>query len=205
MKTRFAMVLTFSIGLSWMLLWFSSPRIGAQRSGIMPQRPSQVIEARARLVRPDDEASVRALADEIFKCPHVLGRMPATIEDNVKDRLVRSEMGILRGTRSGVREEDVVALFNTMADRFGLPDHVRTSKKQVRALRMSLALGSPMFMGRGLIDKKMNVGESVSPEMSVLQAAHLSAILLDQKFLTQIFRFLRTSGTENLMTGRSKT
>jgi hypothetical protein len=134
-------------------------------------------------MRTDDEVSVRKVVDEIFNYPHVMGRMPAPVESAVKDRLARSEIGFLNGNRSGVREEDVVTLFDTIASRLNLPDYVRTSKKQVRALRMSMALASPVFMGRGLADPHMKVGDSIGSEMSVLQAAHLAAVLLDQKFL----------------------
>jgi len=188
MKVRFAAVIVLAIILLCLGGWLNSPAINAQQAILMVQRPEKLIDEKSRIMRADDEASVRAVADEIFNYPHVLGRMSASVEDIVKDRLVRSEISFLRGKRSGVHEEDVVALFNTMADRFTLPDYVRTSKKQVRALRMSLALASPAFMGRGMADGKMDVGEAVSSEMSVLQAAHLSAVLLDQKFLDPNFQ-----------------
>jgi hypothetical protein len=189
MKVSFAAV----TGLTTVLLLcvgalFRSPDLNAQQTSPMAQRPDKLIDASARVMGADDEASVRALADEIFNYPHVLGRMPASVEDIVKGRLVRSEIGFLRGKRSGVHEEDVVALFDAMAARFTLPEYVRTSKKQVRALRMSLAVASPAFMGRGMADGKIDVGETVSSEMSVLQAAHLSAVLLDQKFLDPNFQ-----------------
>ncbi len=163
--------------------WLISPQINAQQNTSMTQRPATLIDLKARMMHADDESSVRAVADELFNYPHVMGRMPIPFEDALKDRLVRSEIGFLKGTRSGVCEEDVVKLFDTMASRLNLPDYVRTSKKQVRALRMSLALASPAFMGRGLADQKMNVGDSINSEMSALQAAHLAAVLLDQKFL----------------------
>jgi hypothetical protein len=188
MKNHLILAVVFAIGSLCIVAWLGSSAVQAEGVGEMTGRPSQLIEARAHAMHADDLDSVRAVADEIFNTPHVLGRMPADVESRVKDRLVRSEIGVLRGTRPGVREEDVVTLFNTMADRFNLPDYIRTSKKQVRALRMSLALGLPTFMGHGLADQQMHVGDSISSEMTVLQAAHLSAVLLDQKFLNPSFQ-----------------
>lgn len=188
MRVRVKVAIALFIILLCIGGWFSSPTINAQQGINMAHRPSQLIDERARDMRVEDEASVRAVADEIFNYPHVLGRMPMLLEDEVKNRLVRSEIGFLRGTRSGVQEEDIVTLFDIMAKRFKLPDYARTSKKQVRALRMSLALGSPIFMGRGLAGTNLKIGDSISSEMSLLQAAHLAAVLLDQKFLDLNFQ-----------------
>src|SRR5205085_3497716 len=131
----------------------------------------------------DNEASVRALTEDVFNYPHAYGRMPPSIESAVKDRLTQAEIAHLRGTRPGVKEEDVAKVVNMVVDRLHLPEYARTSVKQVRVLRMSLALASPSFMGRGMTEQNVNVGESVSPELSPLQATHLAAVLVDQKFL----------------------
>jgi hypothetical protein len=154
----------------------------------MVRHPAQLIDEKARIMRAEDEASVRAVADEIFNYPHVLGRMPTPVEDQIKSRLIRSEMLFLQGSSAGVQEEDVVSLFNSLAERFDLPDYAKTSKKQVRALRMNLALAEPAFMGSALANRNIRVGGSISSQMSHLQAAHLLAVLLDQKFLDLNFQ-----------------
>ena len=54
--------------------------------------PYKAIENKASLATPDDPASIRALADEIFNFPRSFPRMPSQMEDMVKDRLVQAEI-----------------------------------------------------------------------------------------------------------------
>jgi len=175
--------------IAW-LFWVMTPPVRAQEESakLMTQLPGKLIDAKARAMRADDEASIRAVTDEIFNYPHVLGRLPFALEDEVKRRLVRSEVGFLQGTRPGVREEDIVELFNILSDRLKLPEFAKTSSKQVRALRMTLVLDSPFLMGGRVTDQNIKIGESINPEMSILQAVHLSAVLLNQKFLNPNFQ-----------------
>ncbi len=155
----------------------NSPGVAAQMG-----TPAQRIESKARLASPDDENSIRALADEIFNHPHPFPRMPADMENFVKARLVRAEMAYLQGVGPAVQERDIVRLVNSVANKLGVPEYGKTSEHQVRVLRMGLALSSPTFMGRGMARGDIKVGQRVEPTMSPLQAAHLIGRLIDQKF-----------------------
>lgn len=146
--------------------------------------PHKVLDLRARAVNGNDETSVRALTENVFTVyPHAFGRMPADLEGVLKDRLTQAEVDHLRGIRPGVKEADVATVVNMMAERLHLPEYAKTSAKQVRTLRMSLTLASPAFMGRGMTEANGKFSDSINPEMSPLQASHLTAVLLDQKFM----------------------
>jgi hypothetical protein len=172
--------------------WYLVPLVHAQQGGnvAMSQRPEKRIDEKARVLDPNEEPSVRALADEIFNYPHVVPRMPSNLESDVKDRLVRAEVDFLAGRKPGVREEDIVLLVNTVSEKLKLPDFAKTSTKQIRALRMNMALASPVFMGRGMANGNMRVGESINSELSPLQAVHVIGVMIDQKFLDPHFQVL---------------
>jgi hypothetical protein len=140
------------------------------------------LEARAQNVKDGDESSVRLLADEVFNTPHVFGQMPNIVESVVKERLVNAELAHMRGSHPGVREEAIVRLVNSAADKLGAPDFARTNKNQVRFLRMSMLSSTPHFMGKGMVDgSELKSGEQLDSPLSPLQAAHLIATLVDQK------------------------
>jgi hypothetical protein len=171
------------------LFWIKITHVQAQEPQSSEwQHPGKLIDQKASKVRPDDESSVRVLADEIFNYPHAFGRMPIEAENTIKQRLVQAEVAFHNGRRSGVREEDVARLVNQIGDKFGLPSYARTTPKQVRIIRMSLMLESPQFMALRSVRPDMRTGESISSEMSVLQAAHVTQVLLDQKFINPDFQ-----------------
>ncbi len=171
------------------LFWIKITRVQAQEpQSSQWQHPGKLIDQKASKLRAEDESSVRALADEIFNYPHAFGRMPIEVESGVKQRLVQAEVAFHNGKRSGVREEDVAALVNQIGNTLGLPSYARTTPKQVRTIRMSLFLESPRFMASRSVRPDMRTGESISSEMSVLQAAHVTQVLLDQKFINPDFQ-----------------
>ena len=189
MLKRFVLLWTAVACATAVLLCFKLFTVRAQEpSQPVWQNPGKRIDAKAAVLNSNDEASVRAVADEIFNYPHAFGRMPSDIESSIKVGLVRAEIAYRQGRRPGVREEDVVRLVNQVGDALGLPSYARTTKKQVRTIRMSLMLESPVFMAKGAVRPDMHVGDSISPEMSVLQAAHLAQVVLDQKFINPDFQ-----------------
>lgn len=145
------------------------------------QDPNKILERRARSLDVNNEAQVRALVDDVFSFPRSYPRLVPALEALVKDRLVRSETAYLQGARPGVSEADVVRLFNLVATRFNAPNYAKTSRRQVRVLRMALAVSLPAFMGRGMVRETMEPGQSVSEIMSPVQATHLIATLIEQK------------------------
>src|SRR5437016_3036168 len=169
MKSLRIGLFTLAFSLVAALLWHLVPTVHAQQgNSAVLKRPEKTIDEKARVVIPNDSASVHGLADAVFDYPHVLGRMPTDMENAVKERLVRAEAEFLQGKRPGVREQDVVLLVNQVSNKLRLPDFAKTSNKQVRALRMKTALASPLFMGRGMADGDMKIGDSISAELSPL-------------------------------------
>lgn len=141
------------------------------------------IEAKARVLNPSDEQTIHPLVDEVLKFPRTFGRLPEPIDGLVNERLVHSEGAYLRGERTGIDEQEIVRLFNSLADKFAAPEYAKTSLLQVRVLRMQLSLSSPAFMGRGLTRDEAKVGDSINSTMSPLQATHVIETLIDQKLL----------------------
>lgn len=148
----------------------------------------RTIENKASLATADDPNSIRALVDEVFNLPRAFPRMPASVEGMVKDRLVLAEISYRQGTKPGVREQDVVDALNNLAEKLGGPPHSKTAPSQLRVLRMWLALSEPKFMGTGLARQDGAIGESISSTMGPVQAAHLIATLIDQKFMNPDFQ-----------------
>jgi hypothetical protein len=130
---------------------------------------------------PDDEQSVRSLADGVLSFPRPYPRLDAQIEELIKSRLAQAEIKYRHGSEHGVQEADIVALLNEFADKLQLPPYAKTSISQLRVLRMRLALAEPKFMGLGLARQDSKVGDSLNTEMSPLQGLHLIETLIDQK------------------------
>jgi len=169
-------------------LGFLSANGGAQVSSLSQGNPYKVLDSAARDARQNDDASVRTLTEAVFAFPRMLSRMPDVIEKSVQDRLVNAELAYRHGSQKGVREEDLVKLVNSMADKLHAPGYAKTSLKQIRVLRMQLVLASPVFMAQGLTTQHMQVGSSVNSEMSPLQAVHLLNSLIDQKLINPAFQ-----------------
>ena len=146
------------------------------------------IEKKASLLKAYDVDSIRALADEVFNIPRAYRRMPPVMEATLKNRIVQAEMAYLQGAKPGVREQDLVAVVNNLVEKFSVPSYGKTSARQLRAIRIHLALREPNFMGRGFALQDMNIGDSGNATLSPLQAAHLMAVLIDQKLLNPDFQ-----------------
>ncbi len=93
-----------------------------------------------------------------------------------------------RGLGKGVKEQSIVNFTNLLVVKFGLPDYVRTSQRQVRFIRMFLMLHNPIFMGQGAVRPDIQVGESINEEMSPLQAVHVLLEVLGHKFFDADFQ-----------------
>jgi hypothetical protein len=150
--------------------------------------PHQSIENKALLATPEDESSIRGLADEVFSFPRSFPRMPPPLADMVKERLVRAEISYERGEKPGIHEQAVVRAINNLSAVLGGPPHSTTTLSQVRVLRMWLALSEPRFMGTGITRQNVSPGESINPVIGPLQAVHPIASLIDQKFINPDFQ-----------------
>src|SRR6267143_7013970 len=93
-----------------------------------------------------------------------------------------------RGLGKGVKEQSIVNFTNLLVVKFGLPDYVRTSQRQVRFMRMFLMLHNPIFMGQDAVRLDIQVGESINEEMSPLQAVHVLLEVLGHKYSDENFQ-----------------
>jgi hypothetical protein len=145
------------------------------------------IEHRAKAAEAGDPDSVRALADEIFGQPHAFARVPPFIHSPVEERVIRAEMDYRSGEGGPVTDGDVARMINWLADKFALPDYARTSEHQILVMRFHILAFTPEFMGKGLLKSEdgtpMNVGDSVNPTMSPLQACYLAMFAIDSKLV----------------------
>ena len=163
--------------------------------------PHHALNEKAYSVKPGDEQSIRALTDELFNFPRAFPRMPSPVEAVLKHRLVQAEIKYRQGTAPGVREGDIVAFVNHLADKLQAPAFAKTNLRQVRVLRMSLVLASPAFMGDGITRQNMHVGDSINDTMSPLQAFHLISSMFDQKLLNVEFQTTPEEWDQNHYSG----
>ena len=157
------------------------------------------VEAKAKLLQDNNQETYRALADEVFKTPRVglaildklhgigLNELPSAVSGAIKDKLVYAEMQYRQGHGKPVTEQQVADLHNMLVKHFGLPAYAMTDKAQVRYVRMSLLQNNPTFMGYGIKDN-MKVGDSITEELSPLQAVHLALEVAGEKLMSEDFQ-----------------
>jgi hypothetical protein len=193
-----------------LLLLCTKQVANAQSSNIAPMKTSDQsqtprplvhpgVEDKARLLQDNNQDTYRALADEVFKAGHgfeVLSKtqgigpanIPAPIDNVIKDRLVYAEMQYRQGRAKGVTEQSIVDFTNMLVQKLNLPDYARTTPAQVRDMRMWLIMVNPTLMGHGVVKGNMKVGDSISSELSPLQAAHLLLEVLGHKVSDPFFQ-----------------
>jgi hypothetical protein len=162
-------------------------------------RVHAAVEEKARLLQDNNQDTYRALADEIFKAAHGFGvmsvvhgigptKIPAPLDNVIKDRLVFAEMQYRQGRGKGVSEQSIVDFTNMLGQKLNLPDYAQTSPAQVRHIRMWLISVNPTLMGRGAARPNMHEGESISSELSPLQATHLLLEVMGHKLFDPYFQ-----------------
>lgn len=164
------------------------------------------IDQKAQRVKGNDESAVRELADEVFATAY-FSEIPSDYREAMKERVVRAEMNYRSG-KTGVSEEKVVLTVNHLARKFNAPDFAQTSAVQVRALRVRLKLGYPNFIAQETREKKKGlkkkVGDTINPEMSPLEAAFVTGVLIQQKMLNADFQHEPQVWEEKLRKGQLK-
>ena len=166
---------------------------------------SQSIEEKAQRARGADENSIRELADAVLSNANIKV-IPTDILDNMKERLIRAELKYRNGKR-GIHESAVVQLINNLADKFRAPDYAKTSPLQVRTLRVHLQRRLPSFIAQSSHEERKGlekkVGERMNPEMSPLEAAYVTAILIWQKMLNEDWQETPEKWTPDSLNQRS--
>lgn len=170
---------------------FFSPFAFGQSSanpGSVRRSAHKVIDEKAAVATPGDEQSISDLADAVLSFPRLYPRMDPDVEAYVKTRLVHAEVAYREGRHAGIQESDIVSFVNELAKTFNLPSYAKTSVSQIRSLRMRLAIAEPQFIGPNLTKHSKAVGDSVSSEVSPLQALHLIETLANLKLLNPEFQ-----------------
>ncbi len=147
------------------------------------------VEAAAKKAKNNDEQAIRELADAVFN--YAAPMIPAIASAGMKDRLVRAEIKYRNGHK-GVREEHIVKTVNDLADAIGAPDYAKSSRLQVRVLRVRLMGAFPSFIAQERDEKKKGlkkkVGETMNPEASPLEGAFIAMMMVQQKMLNADFQ-----------------
>lgn len=163
------------------------------------------VEEAAKKAKNNDEKAVRELADAVFD--YAGGQMPESVSDGMKDRLVRAEMNYRKG-KKGIREEDIVQTVNELADTIGAPAYAKTSKLQVKVMRVKLMGDHPSFIAQERDDKKKGlkkkIGDTINPEVSPLEGAFITMMMIQQKVLNEDWQKTPEEYAATLNTKHSK-
>lgn len=152
------------------------------------------LNEKAKAVKADNGASSRQLADEVFKTVG-LDKAPAGMLDSVKDRLVNAEHAYHNGREKGISEINVVKAVNGLAMKFKAPEYAKTTKYEVRKLRMSMLALAPNFIGQERsadAPRARQIGSTINPDMSPMEAAFVTAMLLKQKVSNPDYQLTQT-------------
>lgn len=163
------------------------------------------VEEAAKKAKNNDEKAVRELADAVFD--YAGGQMPDSVSAGMKDRLVRAEMNYRKG-KKGIREEDIVRTVNELADTMGAPAYAKTSKLQVKVMRVKLMGDHPSFIAQERDEKKKGlkkkVGDTLNPEVSPLEGAFITMMMVQQKVLNEDWQKTPEEYAATLNTKHSK-
>ena len=149
---------------------------------IPPAHPESVfhhVNRQAVLSRAGDTSATQDLAHQLFLTVGV----PVEIADALSytDRIVQAQVSYHRGAHPGITEEDVVKAVNNMANELGVPLWTRTTKKEVRKLRMHMLVLYPQMMASHGPPDNNGHRKAVSEKMQPIEAAYLASTLLYQK------------------------
>src|SRR2546426_727922 len=148
------------------------------QSGPDRSDPFASLNNKASAAKSGDETAIREVADEVFKTIG-LDSLDPDLSAPFKDRLVRAEVDYRRTGKGGVHENKVAQAINQLADRLGAPSYARTGLLQLRHLRVSLQVPLSNFIAQ--VPSKGSGKATINPEMSPLEAAGLTLLMLYQK------------------------
>ena len=149
------------------------------RGAALAANPLAGLKEKARAAKGNDEAAVRALADDIFSLFN-FDQAPAGMDDAIKERLVRAELRHRHGQGKGTPEFKVVHMVNQLADKLGAPPYARTNRLEVKRLRMGLRPYISDLGAQSQADETKN-NEKHSSSMSPLEAFFVAVSLIQQK------------------------
>jgi hypothetical protein len=202
-------VLTFAIPIfcamavgAWSWSASSQSRINERLSDNKEESsesPLTRLKRESRAAKGNDPGSVDRLADAIIT-DFVPFEVPVDAKAGVKARLVQAELSYRKGSK-GITESDIVRSINELAEKFGAPAYAKTSPTQVRYLRVSMMGFFPDLVAQEPIDAKAkarNVGSSINPRLSPLEATFLTGLMLNQKMINKDYQLEPKEWREHL-------
>jgi hypothetical protein len=132
-------------------------------------------------LKANDPGSTGELVDSVLMA-HGITRQVLAGTRGVRDQIVQAEIGYHNGTRRGVSETDVARVINNLSSRFSAPEYTRTSRAEIRQLRVQMMLLHPALIGLEPAFKGSRArGASLGDEMSPIEAIHVTATMIFQK------------------------
>jgi hypothetical protein len=156
--------------------WLAAGLNGDLLRELLAQKPPQVGP-------PNDFGTLDFLFKEI-ETERIIPRMPGLMEAILRERFDRAETDYRNGKRQGVEEQHIADAYNMLTTELTVPEYAFTSPRQVRFIRMQIALApvNAKFM------EIEEINESVGHEMSPVQAAYVFKALVELKMVSPDFQ-----------------
>lgn len=203
---RFKMILALLLfGVSICVLVSISrtqPVHGSAPSAFQPdlrEDPLGKLNRAAKAAKGTDSVAIAEVADEVFTA-FALPDLPLYTQENAKDRIRRAEMSYRQGGNS-IAEKDVAKTVNELLDKLDLRDYGKVSRPMVRMVRVNLMLRLPNLIAQdppGKRRKQKQIGSTINPAMSPLEATAVTLFLLQQKMLSDSYRVPYTQFFSNV-------
>ncbi|HEY3041979.1 MAG TPA: hypothetical protein VGJ66_24840 [Pyrinomonadaceae bacterium] len=151
-------------------------------------QPYSQVDEKASAVNGPDEGAIRDLADAVLR--FVTGnKVPSVFIGPYKERLVRTEINYRSGQKVGIPEENIVRVFDELAQALNAPACARTDEEEVREIRLAISqmiphLIVPQYLGA---EEQSSTGlpYTVTPTMSPLEAVFVTRFLIMQKEINE--------------------
>jgi hypothetical protein len=148
------------------------------------------INEKARTARGGNPTAIRELADEVFDAVG-FPEIPARTQDEMKERIVRSEIDYRSTGKGGIPEKNIVKMINSLAQKLDLPDYARVDGMLVRQVRVRMFTQLPNLFSQAVTMEEKGrggVGSALKTEMSPVEATFLASFLLQQKQLNEAYQ-----------------
>lgn len=161
---------------------------GSTPSFLKPQNedsfetPFHRLRAKVLDAKSNSQSSIDNLADAVID-DFFPGNLPSDARQLMHDRIVRAEL-VYRNGGQGIAEGNIVRTINDLADKLGTPEYTKTSRGQVRFLRVNMMNLLPQLIGQEPKASKKDARKpqsSMSLKMSPVEAVFLTALMIQQK------------------------
>jgi hypothetical protein len=195
---------SFWLSANWPIKAQAHPTSSHESASPSQPSPIERVNEKAKAARNGEESAVRELTDAVFNTIVDQDDVIGGATNDLKERMVRSEMEYRKGKKKGVEEIQVVKVVNGLAKKYGAPDYAKTNQGEVRELRMSMLLTEGDFIARGKnggkSKQKKKKGDTIGAEMLPLEAVYVTTDMVKQKLYNEDYQITqeerRTRWTE---------